>query len=216
MTSIKSTVSAAETISPLALGDPPAAAAPAEQAESARPGYTGMWVGITCEFVEFAVFFVVYFIARWSYPDVFRAGAPRLWTLGGLLITMVMLTSGYALVRTVLAVRRDDQRGARLWMTSAFVVALGYPLVKWLEIQHNLAAGVVAGNNAFFTVYYYLTINHFMHSAWGILGMLWVLVRVWQGAYRLGNPKGVESMAIYWHATDMVWLMLFSLFYAFV
>lgn len=75
MTSIKSTVSAAETISPLALGDPPAAAAPAEQAESARPGYTGMWVGITCEFVEFAVFFVVYFIARWSYPDVFRAGS---------------------------------------------------------------------------------------------------------------------------------------------
>lgn len=153
MTSIKSTVSAAETTSPLALGDPPAAAAPAEQAESARPGYTGMWVGITCEFVEFAVFFIVYFIARWSYPDVFRAGAPRLWTLGGLLITMVMLTSGYALVRTVLAVRRDDQRGARLWMTSAFVVALGYPLVKWLEIQHNLAADVVAGNNAFFTVY---------------------------------------------------------------
>ena len=55
-----------------------------EAAESVRPGYTAMWVGITCEFVEFAVFFVVYFIARWSYPEVFRAGAPKLWTLGGL------------------------------------------------------------------------------------------------------------------------------------
>ena len=53
-------------------------------------------------------------------------------------------------------------------------------------------------------------------SAWGILGMLWVLVRVWQGAYGPGSPKAVESMAIYWHATDLVWLMLFSLFYAFV
>ena len=94
MTSIKSTVSAAETISPLALGGPPAAAAPAEQAESARPGYTGMWVGITAEFFEFALFFVVYFVARWSYSDVFREGAPKLWTLGGILITVVMLTSG--------------------------------------------------------------------------------------------------------------------------
>ena len=180
------------------------------------PGNHGIWVGITCEFVEFAVFFVVYFVARWSYPEVFRAGAPRLWTLGGVLITIVMLTSGYLLVRTVQAVRRDDQRSARFWMSSAFIVALGYPLIKVLEIQHNLPAGVVAGNNAFFTVYYYLTINHFMHSAWGILGMGWVLVRVWQGAYRPANPKGVESMAIYWHATDLVWLMLFSLFYAFV
>ena len=198
----------------LAAPAPSAREAPA--ADAGRPGYTAMWVGITCEFVEFAVFFVVYFVARWSYPDVFRAGAPRLWTLGGVLITIVMLTSGYLLVRTVQAVRRDDQRSARFWMSSAFIVALGYPLIKVLEIQHNLPAGVVAGNNAFFTVYYYLTINHFMHSAWGILGMGWVLVRVWQGAYRPANPKGVESMAIYWHATDLVWLMLFSLFYAFV
>ena len=55
-----------------------------------------------------------------------------------------------------------------------------------------------------------------MHSAWGILGMLWVMARVWQGAYRRGRLKGVESMAIYWHATDLVRLMLFSLFCAFV
>lgn len=209
-------MSSADTLPASALNGPPPPAAAAEAVESPRPGYTGMWVGITCEFVEFAVFFVVYFVARWNYPDVFRTGAPQLWTLGGLLITVVMLTSGYLLVRTVQAVRQGDQRGARFWMSSAFVVALGYPLIKFLEIQHNLPAGVVAGNNAFFTVYYYLTINHFMHSAWGILGMAFVLVRVWQGAYRPGKLKAVESMAIYWHATDLVWLMLFSLFYAFV
>ena len=194
----------------------PPAAAPAEAAEPARPGYTGMRVGITAEFFEFAVFFVVYFVARWSYPDVFREGAPKLWTLGGILITVVMLTNGYLLVRTVQAVRRDHQRAARVWMTSAFIVAPGYPLLKYLEIQWNPGHGVIAGNNAFFTVYYYLTINHFMHSAWGILGMLWVMARVWQGAYRRGWLKGVESMAIYWHATDLVRLMLFSLFCAFV
>lgn len=209
-------MSSAASVSDLVLAHRPPPAGPAEAVESPRPGYTGMWVGIGCEFVEFAVFFVVYFVARWNYPEVFRAGAPRLWTLGGLLITLVMLTSGYALVRTVQAVRRDEQRAARLWMSSAFAIALGYPLIKVLEIQHNLASGVVAGHNAFFSTYYYLTINHLMHSAWGILGMLWVLVRVWQGAYGPGSPKAVESMAIYWHATDLVWLMLFSLFYAFV
>lgn len=193
--------------------NPAAATAPPDER---RPGYTGMWVGVTAEFFEFAVFFAVYFGTRWSFPDAFREGAPKLWTTGGLLITAVMITSGYFLVRTVQAIRVDDQRAARLWMTAAFITALGYPLLKGLEIMWNLDHGIVPRNNAFFTVYYYLTINHFMHSAWGILGMIWVTLRVWQGAYGPNNRKAVESMAIYWHATDLVWLMLFSMFYAFV
>ena len=181
-----------------------------------RPGYTGMWVGIMAEFAEFTVFFVVYFVARWNYPEVFRDGAPRLWTLGGLLITCVMLTSGYLLVRAVLAARADQQRAARGWMLGALLVGLAYPVLKWLEIDWNRAHGVIAGDSAFYTVYYYLTINHFMHSAWGLLGMAWITYRVWTGAYGPGRMKPLESMAIYWHATDIVWLMLFSLFYAFV
>lgn len=193
---------------PAAATDPP---------DESRPGYTGMWVGITAELFEFAVFFAVYFMTRWSFPQVFREGAPRLWTLGGLLITMVMLTSGYFLVRVVQAIRIDNQRAARWWMLAAFIAALCYPLLKGVEvIWWNPAHGIDPRGHAFFTVYYYLTINHFMHSTWGILGMVWVTLRVWQGAYGPHNRKAVESMAIYWHATDLVWLMLFSFFYAFV
>jgi heme/copper-type cytochrome/quinol oxidase subunit 3 len=32
------------------------------------PGNKGIWAGITCEFVEFAVLFAVYFIARAHFP----------------------------------------------------------------------------------------------------------------------------------------------------
>ena len=42
------------------------------------PGNKGIWAGITCEFVEFAVLFAVYFIARAHFPDAFHAGAHRL------------------------------------------------------------------------------------------------------------------------------------------
>ena len=210
-TSATSTVPAAPAPQP---DEPFAAQAPL--AHEGRPGYTGMWIGITCELFEFAVFFAVYFVMRWNYPTEFREGAPQLWTLGGLLITLVMLTSGYFLVRTVLAVRRNAQRAARWWMVAAFATALCYPVIKYFELVWNFERGVIAGYNAFFTVYYYLTINHFIHSFWGMLGMIWVTIRLWQGAYHPGNAKAVESMAIYWHATDLVWLMLFSLFYAFV
>ena len=38
------------------------------------PGNAGIWVGITCEFVEFAVLFIVYFVARLHYPEAFHEG----------------------------------------------------------------------------------------------------------------------------------------------
>ena len=193
---------------------PAAAAVPA--APHSPPGYTGIWIGISAELFEFTVFFAAYFITRWHFPEVFRAGAPQLWTAGGLLITLVMLTSGYALVRVVHAVRGGSLHAARRWMALASIIALGYPLLKYLEIRYNLAHGINPRGHAFFTVYYYLTINHFMHSTWGIFGMFWLNIRLWQQRECHENLRVAESMAIYWHATDLVWLMLFSMFYAFV
>ncbi|HOP18199.1 MAG TPA: hypothetical protein PLX99_16440, partial [Gammaproteobacteria bacterium] len=39
------------------------------------PGNRGIWVGISCIFVEFAVLFTVYFVARAHFPEAFHAGA---------------------------------------------------------------------------------------------------------------------------------------------
>lgn len=174
-----------------------------------------MWVGISLEFLEFAVFFVVYFTARLHYPQEFREGARRLWTAGGLMITLAMVTSGFLLTRSVSAIRAGRTGTARAWLCLAFFVALGYPLLKIQEIGWNQAHGLEAGSGIFVPVYYYLTINHMIHASWGILGMAWATVRLFAGAYTAEEHRGLEAMAIYWHATDIVWLMLFALFYAF-
>ena len=65
-------------------------------------------------------------------------------------------------------------------------------------------------------VYYYLTINHFIHACWGLMGMAWILVGLCAGSYSADDCRGPQALAIYWHATDLVWLMIFALFYAFV
>ena len=41
-----------------------------------------------------------------------------------------------------------------------------------------MAHGIHGGAGIFFTVYYYLTINHLVHAFWGILGIGWVLARL--------------------------------------
>ena len=51
------------------------------------PGNKGIWVGICCEFVEFLVLFIVYFVARAHFPDAFHSGAERLSQTAGVVIT---------------------------------------------------------------------------------------------------------------------------------
>ena len=179
------------------------------------PGYKAMWVGVSLEYVEFAVFFAVYFVARGHHPQAFQEGAARLWTLGGLAITLVMVTSGYGLTRMLACMRAGRRLAAKGWLTAALLTGLAYPLIKLLEWQWNQAHDIDASAGIFVVVYYYLTINHFVHASWGLLGMAWGLTRLSLGSYTAADHRGLEALATYWHATDLVWLMIFALFYAF-
>lgn len=185
----------------------------AEPAMGRFPGNMAIWVGITCEFVEFGVLFAVYFVARAHFPEAFHSGPGQLSTTAGAAITLLMVTSSYFIACSVSAMRRDRRRQALMWLCAALAVALGYPLVKYLEVGRNLAQGLDGGAGIFITVYYYLTINHLVHATWGILGILFVLGRLAFGAYSAENHAGLEALGSYWHATDMIWLVLFTLFY---
>ena len=190
---------------------------PAEtQAGWRIPGNKGIWVGISCEFVEFLVLFVVYFVSRAHFPEAFAEGGEQLSRLAGTTITLLMVSSSYCIACAVATLRAGRRRASLAWLGAGLVLALGYPLAKYFEFQWNLAHGITGDSGIFFTVYYYLTLNHLVHAVWGILGMLWVLARHLGGAYTVDDYSGLEALASYWHATDIIWLVLFSFFYVLV
>ena len=177
------------------------------------PGNKGIWVGITCELIEFVVLFAVYFVSRAHFPEAFHEGAQRLSVVSGTVITLLMVTSSWCIACSVNAIRGNRHRSAVAWLVAGLVVALGYPVTKVLEINWNLAQGIDGSSGIFFTVYYYLTFNHLVHATWGILGILWVLARLVFHGYTTEDHAGLEALASYWHATDIIWLVIFPLFY---
>ena len=187
--------------------------APPPQTEKRIPGNKGIWVGITCEFIEFAVLFIVYFVARAHFPDAFQQGADRLSRVSGTIITLLMVTSSFFIACSVTTMRAGRRQASIYWLIAGLLVALGYPVAKYLEIQWNLAHGINGESGIFFTVYYYLTFNHLVHATWGILGILWVLARLLFRGYSSEDYAGLEALACYWHATDIIWLVIFPLFY---
>ena len=177
------------------------------------PGNKAIWVGIFAELTEFALMFLVYFLARINHPQAFHEGPQKLSLLAGTANTAIMLTSSYFVVRAVFAMRDDRPAISLRWLFAAFFTAIGYPVVKALEIGWNLDHGVNGGGDVFQMTYYYLTFNHLVHVSWGLLGMSWIMLRTGFGGYSAANHKGMVAFASYWHATDLIWLMIFPLFY---
>lgn len=204
-----------EALIPATTLDDGAVAAPVlATRDSGIPGNRAIWVGIFAEMTEFALMFLVYFIARAHHPEAFHQGPAKLWTLAGVLNTLIMLTSSFLVAGAVHAVRSDRLRPALIWLSLALFTGLGYPLMKVLEFRWNLTQGLTGQGDVFQLAYYYLTFNHLVHVSWGLLGMVWVLARLATGAYTGGeNHRGLIAFASYWHATDLIWLMIFPLFY---
>ena len=99
------------------------------------------------------------------------------------------------------------------WLAATLGLGVVFLLVKAWEFNWNLAHGVVGTGNSFIAMYYYLTLNHLVHVVWGCLGLIWALLRTWAGAYSPADHEGVEAATLYWHATDLAWIVIFPLMY---
>ncbi len=177
------------------------------------PGNRAIWVGIFAEFTEFLLMFMVYFFARANHPQLFHDGPQKLSVFAGTANTVIMITSSFFVVRAVLSMRQDLTTVSFRWLLAALITALGYPLIKFLEIRWNVTQGLTGNGDAFQMSYYYLTFNHLVHVSWGILGLIWVLAQTRFGGYSAKNHNGLVAFASYWHATDLIWLMIFPAFY---
>jgi cytochrome c oxidase subunit 3 len=177
------------------------------------PGNSGIWVGIFCVLVEFLLLFNVYFVAKAHNPEAFLIGPDKLVTIAGTAITLFLLTSGYCMVKAVQAIRLDRRKASVRWIIWSIVLGLGYPVVKFFEIRWNIAHDINGQTGVFYTVYYYLTLNHLVHVSWGLMGLIWVAIRTGFGAYTADNHSGLEAAALYWHTTDVIWLVIFPFFY---
>ena len=177
------------------------------------PGNKAIWVGIFAELTEFSLMFLVYFFARINHPQTFHQGPQKLSLAAGAINTLIMLTSSYFVARAVLAMRRNTVQTTLRWLIAAFITGLGYPLVKTLELRWNLSHGLDGDGDVFQMTYYYLTFNHLVHVSWGLLGLIWIMLRTGFGGYTAEDHRGLIAFASYWHATDLIWLMIFPVFY---
>jgi len=177
------------------------------------PGSIAIWAAILAEMTEFAIMFIVYFVARVHNPELFYDGPTRLSTSAGTANTLIMLTSSFFVVRAVMAMRENELKQCSQWLWGAVFCGVLYLVIKYFEYQWNTAQGLNTETNIFYGVYYYVTFNHFLHVGWGSAAIVWVIYRVNTGIYTKDDHEGLINIALYWHMIDLAWITIFPLLY---
>ncbi|MCG7200283.1 cytochrome c oxidase subunit 3 family protein [Marinobacter pelagius] len=181
--------------------------------EQHTPGNIAVWIFIYAELTEFGFFFLAFLVAKLYFPEDFHAGPSQLNTLAGLLNTLVLLTSSFCIARAVEAIKHGAQRRTVVWLLCTVAAGVTYCLIKAWEYQWNAAMGLTSRTNYFFTSYYYLMFNHFLHVVIGTVTILATAVLTALGHFTPNSHEGLEGAASYWHMIDLVWILLFPLVY---
>jgi cytochrome c oxidase subunit 3 len=65
----------------------------------------------------------------------------------------------------------------------------------------------------FFWIYFVMTGLHALHMIIGLGVMTWLLWKAWRRTYSAEYFSPVETVGLYWHFVDIVWIFLFPLLY---
>jgi nitric oxide reductase NorE protein len=186
---------------------------PSESLTRRMPGETGIWVLVAGDLVVFSIFFIVLLVQRWGDRALFVESQHSLNQTIGALNTFLMLTSSLFVALGVGSIRSGARRRARYFIATAAALGLGFVLVKAYEWSERFSVGQTVGTNDFFMFYFMFTGIHLVHVVAGliVLAILYMLSRrpsLDQGAVLL-----IESGGIFWHLVDLLWIILFALFY---
>lgn len=182
-----------------------------ETASPRIPGEAGLWVLICGELAAFSAFFLVFVYYRGLNPMLFAA-SHRLLNHGiGLANTLILLTSSLFVALGVRRVR-DGLASGDVWLRLALACGVAFIALKAIEYGGKLSAGITPLTNDFFMYYFAFTGVHLLHVVIGS-GALLFAIGASGRAPSPGRTMIVECAGIFWHLVDLLWIILFALFY---
>ncbi|WP_235037589.1 MULTISPECIES: cytochrome c oxidase subunit 3 [unclassified Novosphingobium] len=175
------------------------------------PGEAGIWVLIGGEMLVFSLFFLIFAYYRSQQPEVFSQSHLMLDRGIGLANTLVLLTSSLFVALGVRRVR-EGQPGDGTFFRAGLACGAIFAALKAAEYTAKFSHGITPLTNDFFMYYFAFTGIHLVHVLIGSGGLAYLSFV----ASREPSPSRTmlaECAGLFWHLVDLLWIMLFALFY---
>ena len=186
----------------------------------------GMWTFLATEVMFFGGMFLAYILFRWQYHAGFAIGSNELYKYLGFINTCVLLCSSLSMALAVDYSKLGQIRPAILNMIITMIcggIFLGVKAVEWsIDYYDGLIPGLswgpehvptnlVPNVELFFVLYFAMTGLHALHMIIGIVAIGVLAYMIHKSKFADGTT--VESLGLYWHFVDLVWVFLYPLLY---
>ena len=130
--------------------------------------------------------------------------------------SFVLLMSSLTMVLADSAIHRDDQRSTRTWLVATallgmvFLAGQAFEFTEFVLHDPPMKISTNPAASAFFT----LTGFHGMHVLVGVVMLLTLAgISFRRGKLSTSSGLNLESVALYWHFVDIIWIVIFTVVY---
>ena len=183
----------------------------------------GMWLFLYTEIILFGALFILYAVYFNKYTADFVEGGRQLSKTFGIINTIILLISSFAVAASITAVQKKEKQKAVSALCFALVCGLVFLVNKYFEWSHKIELGIFPdsekllelspGQNLFFGLYYVITGLHGIHIIIGMTLLAISLVFVQKEKINSSKYALLENSGLYWHLVDLIWIFVFPLFY---
>jgi cytochrome c oxidase subunit 3 len=187
-----------------------------------RVARLGMWLFLVSELLFFGGLLFAYAHGRLHWPEGFAVAGRHTGVLLGTINTAVLLTSSLLVAVAVEAAAHGRRRWVPWLLWGTVALGLVFLALKGVEYHKDFAEGLFpgphfrlaeAGAEVFFMLYFTATGLHAVHMLVGIAAMA---LFAWHARHRHSDwlrSSRLETVALYWHFVDVVWIGLYPLLY---
>jgi len=174
----------------------------------------GMWVFLCSEIMFFTGLIGSYIVLRFASPVWPHPGNTlNIWLTA--LNTFILICSSVTMVQALASVRDGELRKLKLFLSLTLLFGAIFLSIQAYEYRHLLHAGFNPHASLFGSVFYTTTGFHGFHVFCGVICMAFVTGKAFLGKYTPAHHQGVETIGLYWHFVDLVWIILFTIIYLF-
>jgi heme/copper-type cytochrome/quinol oxidase subunit 3 len=186
-----------------------------ESQSSTRAGIEMNQLGVLLFVLSEAAFFLLLILA-YAYFMTFPENGPT--PKGSLdplftgLFSLLLWASSFTVWQAGRSLKQGKPRGLAAWLVVTILLGVGFLIGQGIEWARLITEGTTISRNLFGTTFFTLTGFHGAHVIIGLL-MLGILFGfATRGAFK-GSSRAVDSVSIYWHFVDGVWIIIYSLIY---
>jgi len=168
-----------------------------------------------CLIAAEAAIFTIFVVAYLFYVGKSLSGpTPQEVLHVPIFFTICLLSSSMTIHLGVRYLKRGKSGAFTRWWFLTLALGAAFLLGTALEWRHLIYdEGLTIQTNLFGTTYYSLVGLHAFHVVMGLLALSTVLVLTLLGKVRSEHAERVDTLTLYWHFVDTVWVVVFLVVY---